>query len=119
MITEQGRVATIQSSHIPNVLKQWLIANSTDGSWLVLLQETFNTHMSQIVSVGSTSLKSAGSFAVGAVNSVVNTLLQIVLVLTIAVFFSLERKVVVPFVAQWFQKPRATANKIEQLSQKL
>lgn len=85
----------------------------------MLIQNALDDHMSQLISVGSSSIKSAGSVAVSVINAVFDTLIEIVLVMTIAVFFSLEKNAVNSFLGRVSGRPVYVHHQLQKLSEKL
>ncbi len=118
-IQEQWLLTVIQSSSLPDILKTWFATQAVDGWWISLIQSVLTENITQVVAVGGESLKSAWTIAVGLVDSVFNTLFQIVLVITVAVFFSLERLSVFLFIAKLTKHPKKTYETLQQLSSQL
>lgn len=118
-IQANGLVSVVEQTNLPTVIKTWFAAQATEGERVVLLQSVVTDNMSQIATVGGESLKSAWSLAVSIVNGTFSVLIQIVLVLTIAIFFSVERKAVFVFIAKLTNKPARTYKILQHLSTKL
>ncbi len=118
-IQANGLDTLVQQSNLPDFFKSRREGQTTDAGWLLTLQNAFAENMSQVVSFGGESLKSAGSFAVNIVDGVFNTFIQIVLVMTIAVFFSLERQPVLSFLASITNNPPRTYSLLQRISEKL
>ena len=112
-------LAVIESSNLPLIIKNWFAGQGADGWWLQLVQSVLTDNVSQIVSVGGESLKSAWSLAVNIVDSVLSVLIQVVVVMTIAVFFSVERIAVFTFIAQLTNRPKHTYITLKKISMKL
>jgi predicted PurR-regulated permease PerM len=112
-------LAVIESSNLPSIIKDRFASQGGDGSWLNLVQWVLSDNVSQIVSVGGESLKTAWSLAVNIVDSVLSVLIQVVVVMTIAVFFSIERIAVFTFIAQLTSRPRHTYVTLQKISMKL
>lgn len=119
MIETQWIVALISQLYLPHVIKQRLLANTANQGRVDLLQTNLTENIDQFISFGSSGLKSAGSFAVSLANSFFSILIKIVIVLTIAVFFSLEKIKVIRFIASLTKYPYQTAEKLETLYTKL
>lgn len=118
-IQDEWLLTVIQSSSLPDMVKTRFATQAVDGGRVSLIQSVLTENITQIVAVGGESLKSAGTIAVGLVDSVFNTLFQIVLVITVAVFFSLERLAVFLFVAKLTKHPKRTYETLQQLSSQL
>lgn len=118
-IQAEWLVAVIQGSFLPEMMKTWFIGQAGDGWWMSLVQSVVSENISQIVSVGGESLKSAWSLAVNLVDGVLSALAKVILVMTIAVFFSLERTSVFTFISKLTKKPARTYATLQQLSMKL
>lgn len=112
-------LAVIESSNLPTIIKEWFAGQGGDGSWLQLVQSVLTNNVSEIISVGGESLKSAWSLAVNIVDSVLSVLIQVVVVMTIAVFFSIERIAVFTFIAQLTNRPKHTYITLKKISLRL
>lgn len=118
-IQSEWLLAVIESTHLPEMVKTWFANQAWDGGRVNLLQWVISDNISQIVSVGGESLKSAWSLAVNIVDGIFNTLIDVVLVMTIAVFFSIERVAVFNFLSKITKHPKKTYATLEQLSMRL
>lgn len=112
-------IEVIQQSRLPDALKNWLASQANDGQRVALMQTWFTENISQILTYWGEWIKSAWTFAVSLIDGVFNTLLQIGLVITVAIFFSLERVWVLTFIASLTKKPKKTYTLLIDMSTKL
>ena len=117
-LQQSGIEWLITQSNLPDFLKERLISH-TDVGTIQALQLSLTENISQFISVGGNSLKSAGTFAFSLFSGISSGIFRIVMVLTTAVFFSVEREAVIRFFASLGDRPRRIEQKITQLSTKL
>jgi len=89
MIQEQWLTSIIQNSILPDSLKTTLVE-----------------YLSEIVTLGSSYIKNAGDFAVTLLWNAFSAIFSIVIVITVAVFGSIEKKWVSKFIASLSSTPR-------------
>ncbi len=118
-VQEVWLIEVIQQSRLPQTLKMRLSSQANDGQRVAVMQTWFTENISQILSFGGEWIKSAWTFAVSLIDGVFNTLLQIGLVITVAIFFSLERIWVLTFIASLTKNPNKTYNLLLEMSTKL
>ena len=95
-ISTMGLPAYIESmSWIPGIIKSYMLDSLWSNAWQ--LQNTVMQNISALVSTGSMYASNIGSMALSLVWSIFTILGQIALVLTIAVFFSIEKERVIRF----------------------
>jgi len=109
----------INSSNLPFIIKGRFASQVGDGSRINLVQSVLGNNISQVVAVGGESLKSAWSLAVNIVDAMLSTLVQAVVVITIAIFFSIERIAVFTFIAETTSRPKHTYVTLQKISIKL
>lgn len=119
ILQNEGLVSLIERMYLPWVIKDRMLANTADQGWVEFVQAWLANNLDQFISFGSSSLKSAWSLAVSLVNDLINLLFQIGIVLTIAVFFSLEKINVSRFLASFTKHPYLTLIKLEKLYKRL
>ncbi|MDP2669671.1 MAG: AI-2E family transporter [bacterium] len=119
ILETEGLVSLISNLYLPAVIKHRILVNTADQGWVDLLQTTLSNNLNQFISLGSSGLKSAGSLAVSLVNGFFNIFIKVIIVLTIAVFFSLEKIKVIRFISSMTKYPYQTAEKLETLYTKL
>ena len=95
-ISTMGLSAYIESmSWIPGIIKSYMLDSLWSNAWQ--LQNTVMQNISALVSTGSMYASNISSMALSLVWSIFTILGQIALVLTIAVFFSIEKERVIRF----------------------
>lgn len=118
-VQEYWLIEVIQQSHLPNTIKDWLSSQANDGQRVAVMQTWFTENITQILTYWGEWIKSAWSFAVSVIDGVFNTMLQIGLVITVAIFFSLERLWVLTFISRLTKKPKKTYTLLLEMSAKL
>jgi predicted PurR-regulated permease PerM len=119
LVQQNWLIEVIQQSRLPETVKVWLSSQANDGQRVAVMQTWFTENISQILSFGGEWIKSAWTFAVSLIDGVFNTILQIGLVITVAIFFSLERIGVLTFIASLTKNPKKTYNLLLEMSTKL
>lgn len=118
-VQTNGLLSFIEHSHLPSFVKHRFLTQWTDAVRIWSAQSFLTEHVSQVVTFGSESIKSASSLAFSTVDGLINTLVQIILAMTIAVFFSLERQWVLVFFSQLTRNPSSTYRTLQRISVQL
>lgn len=97
IIETDGLASTISRiGWLPGMIKDYIL----DPNTLNQIQGSLQQNISDIVSQGTTYATNIGSFAVKIVTGVFSTIAQIALVLSLSVFFSIEKDGVINFIAR-------------------
>ena len=86
-----GLPAMIVSYHLPRRIETSLLSYLSDPHIVTQVQEVLTSNLSQIVKTSTMYLSGAGSRAITIVSRFFSTLFQIVVVLIMAILFSLEK----------------------------
>lgn len=110
---------TIKESKLLNdYMKDVLIKNISEGDIGVYIQTTLQNNISWIVSSMSSYLKNAWSIAYDIISWFFSTIFQFVIVITMSIFFSIEKRWVINFF--WnITKSKIVVIKLEKLYKKL
>jgi predicted PurR-regulated permease PerM len=119
LVQQNWLIEVIQQSRLPETMKDRLSSQANDGQRVAVMQTWFTENISQILTFWGEWIKSAWTFAVSLIDGVFNTILQIGLVITVAIFFSLERLGVLSFIASLTKKPAKTYTVLLEMSNKL
>ena len=108
-------------SYLPWFIKESLTEFLADGEIVAKMQWWLQENISQIVSAWSDYATTVGNVAVNFVSSLVNTIINAWLVITMSVLFSIEKHSVVWFLAGlwWHHKKPYRTMKLEKLYRKL
>ena len=90
-----GLPAMIVSYHLPHRIETSLLSYLSDPHIVTQVQEVLTSNLSQIVKTSTMYLSSAGSRAITVISRFFSTLFQIVVVLIMAILFSLEKDKVI------------------------
>lgn len=121
IIDNEGVAALV--THIgwlPGSIKSYLMESMRDPATMAQLQSSLQQNISNIVSQGTSYASDIGSFAVKIIGGVFSTIVQIALVLSLSVFFTIEKDGVINFIAR-LSGTRSTATfvKLQRLYAKL
>lgn len=94
---------------MPNFLQKQILDFLATNSINNNIQTTIMNNISTFVSTGSNYAQNIGSFALSFIGSFIGTLGQIGLVLTIAVFFSIEKHTVRKFFVEHIAKSQESS----------
>ena len=109
----------IQSLHLYPYLENKLLAYTSNPDIANKLKDFLTTNVSNILQTMAQSLKWISSWALDAITTFFNAISQILVVFTLAVFFSFEKEKVVYTLATLSQNPKYTALKLKKLYHQL
>jgi len=109
----------IQSLHLYPYLENKLLAYTSNPDIANKLKDFLTTNVSNILQTMAQSLKWISSWALDAITTFFNAISQILIVFTLAVFFSFEKEKVVYTLATLSQNPKYTALKLKKLYHQL
>lgn len=121
LLETQGLSGIISGySRLPSTVKNFLLENIKDQSLQMQLQQSLQQNISNIVSQGTNYATNIGSFAVNLLTGIFSTIVQIGLVLTLSVLFSIEKDSVINFISRLAgNRSAATYIKLQRLYAKL
>lgn len=95
---------------IPTIIQDYLLSSLGDNAskW----QTNIMNNISSLISMGSTYASNVGSMALSALGSIFSVIGQVAIVLTIAIFFSIEKEHVVRFVVHHTSNRATTMQKM-------
>lgn len=97
----QGIVGVVSGyDRLPSGIKGAILDNIQDVSFQTQIQNSLQQNVSNIISQGTNYASNIGSFAVNIVTGVFSTIVQIGLVLTLSVLFSIEKNSVINFLSR-------------------
>lgn len=97
----QGLVGVITNYNwLPSGLKGYILENIQDPWFQTQIQSSLQQNISNIISQGTNYATNIGSFAVNILTGVFSTIVQIGLVLTLSVLFSIEKDNVINFLSR-------------------
>ena len=105
----------IQSLHLYPYLEKKLLIYTENPDIANKLREILTTNVSNILQTLAQSLKWISSWALDAITAFFNAISQILIVFTLAIFFSFEKEKVVYTLATLSQNPKKTALKLKKL----
>ena len=105
----------IQSLHLYPYLENKLLVYTENPDIANKLREILTTNVSNILQTLAQSLKWISGWALDAVTAFFNAISQILIVFTLAIFFSFEKEKVVYTLATLSQNPKKTALKLKKL----
>ena len=111
--------AVIWDSFLPQYLKDSAVLAIQNTKLRDIIQSGLMSNVSQLVSLGSTYIKNASSVAVSIVWWFFSALVQMWIVLTLSVFFSMEKEKVIDFMARTSGAVTYTELKLQKLYKKL
>jgi len=88
------------SSFMPGPLKDYLVTTIQQSDFRDSLQNTLLNNTSQLVSLGTSYIKGASDVAIALVSGFLTTLVQMSIMLTLSVFFSIEKNKVISFISR-------------------
>ncbi len=105
----------INSLHIYPYIKEKLLAYTNNPNIANNLKNMLSTNISNILQTMAQSLKSISWWAIDAVSTFFNTISQVLIIFTLAIFFSFEKEKVVYTIATLSRTPKKTAIKLKKL----
>ena len=114
-IQTQSTLEFIQSLHLYPYLEQKLLTYASNPTIAEKIKDILTTNVSNILQTLAQSLKGLSWIAFEAVSAFFNAISQILIVFTLAIFFSFEKEKVVYTLATLSQNPRKTALKLKKL----
>ena len=118
-VQTQGIWPLITQLPLPGFAKDLLNANLNNPETLNYIQNSLNQNLTQIVQTGSKYVSNVGWIVVNILQSVFSWLFQIILVIIMSVFFSVDKNGVVNFFSSFFNNKQYAAVKIEKMYKKL
>jgi len=114
-IASTSLIDFVNSLHIYPYIKDKIIVYLNNPDIASTLKDFIMTNISNILNTFWDYMKIISTYAVSAISSAFSTITQIVIVFTLAIFFSFEKDKVVYTIAQLSTKPKITAKKISKL----
>jgi predicted PurR-regulated permease PerM len=102
MIQNQWLDSLIMNSRIPTQVKERMLAwlyTEWESVW-DMIQSAIVSNVDRLVSLWTASIKDAGNFVVTAITAFFGVTMQLFFVVILSIFFSLEKKQVIHFIAQ-------------------
>jgi len=109
----------IKSLHLYPYLQDKLINSVSNPEIADKIKEFLTVNVSNIAQTFGGYVKEISSFAINTISAIFSTIAQIVMVFTLAVFFSFEKESVVYTIANLSSTPRKTALKLKKLYHQL
>jgi predicted PurR-regulated permease PerM len=120
LLQEKGLIYVIQNTGLlPQYFKNLLIELLKNNDFLEGFQSLLQKNISELAKIGTTYVKNVGEIAVGIIGKFLSVIFQIIFVFVIAVFFSLEKKKVINFIASLSGNKEYVRYKFEQLYYRL
>ncbi len=114
-LQNQSLTDFIKSLHLYPYLQDKLIHSVSNPEIASKIKEFLTVNVSNIVQTIWWYVKEISSFAINMISAVFATITQIIMVFTLAIFFSFEKKSVVYTIATLSSNPRETALKLKKL----
>jgi len=105
----------IKSLHLYPFIENKILVYTNNPEIATKIKDFLTTNVSNIIQTFGGYMKELSSFAINAIWSIFSVISQIVLIFTLAIFFSFEKEKVVYTIATLSQKPRKTAKKLKKL----
>ncbi len=105
----------IRNLHLYPYLQDKLISSVSNPDIADKIKEFLTVNVSNIVQTFGGYVKEISSFAINTISAVFSAITQIVMIFTLAIFFSFEKKSVVYTIATLSSNPRETALKLKKL----
>lgn len=118
-IQQEWLSAVIATRQLPEALKMQVIEYLTQQDLDVALQKNITENLSQLVSLWSSSIGDASTFVVNVLWWIFSVLVQASIVLVMAVFFSLEKRVVIISIASFARNSEKLENVLHRLYHRL
>jgi predicted PurR-regulated permease PerM len=119
LVQSQWIESIIMSSFMPGPLKDYLVTTIQQSDFRDSLQNTLLNNTSQLVSLGTSYIKGASDVAIALVSGFLTTLVQMSIMLTLSVFFSIEKNKVISFISRISWRVQTTELKLKKLYKKL
>jgi predicted PurR-regulated permease PerM len=84
---------------LPGYVKEYLFDLVSDPQFATAIQSDIQTNISQLIWLWTSYAQNIGNMAVGFLTSFFSVIAQLTIVVTLAIFFSIEKKMVMKFVA--------------------
>jgi len=109
----------IKSLHLYPYLQDKLVSSVSNPEIADKIKEFLTVNVSNIVQTFGGYMKEISSFAINTISAVFSMITQIIMIFTLAVFFSFEKESVVYTIANLSSTPRNTALKLKKLYHQL
>lgn len=119
LLQQKGVEAVILESFLPQYFKDSLVLAIQNNDLREVIENGVLNNVSQIVTLWSTYIKNASTLAVAIVGGFFSALVQMGIVLTLSVFFSIEKQTVIDFLARMSGATAYTEIKLQKLYKKL
>jgi len=118
-LQSQTLVEFIKDLHLYPYLQDKLINSVSNPDIANKIKEFLTVNVSNIAQIFGGYVKTLSSFAINTISAIFSTIAQIVMVFTLAIFFSFEKESVVYTIANLSSTPRNTALKLKKLYHQL
>lgn len=119
VVEQRGLEAVIRDSYLPQYFKDSLVMTMQTTNVRDTIQSGILNNVSQLVTLGSSYIKNASSLAVSIVGGFFSAIAQMGIVLTLSVFFSIEKEKVIDFMARASGSTTYAELKLQKLYKKL